>query len=670
MLSAAGLSVAFGPRTILENVSLTVDDRSRIGLVGANGSGKSTLMRILAGLDTPDSGSVTTARDARVIYLAQREQVPLDITVTEAADRGFAHLHRLLAERTELATHLETTPEDVVTLHRVSEIDTHLERSGYWQRGAEIGRILEGLGFAPDELQRKVGELSGGWRMRVALAIALLAQPTMLLLDEPTNYLDTEARLWLVSFLRDYPGGVVLVSHDRAVLDETVNEVLELFNARLVRYRGNYTTYETQRARELEALIARWRQQQSDIQRQEDFIRRFRAKSTKARQVQSRVRMLEKVERIELPEHLRPIDIVLSPAKPSGEIMVSLDGVSHTFDGPEILHQVSLTIRRGSRIAVVGRNGAGKTTLLRIIAGALSPTAGSATFGSGVEVAYFSQESPDRLPGEPTILEWMESQASSDALPRIRDTLGAFLFRGDDVEKRLGVLSGGERSRLVMAGLLSRPANLLILDEPTNHLDLASQDVLARALTTYTGAILLVSHDRDFLHRVATHVLALWPRDRRASSPGRRGWEWYEGAYRDYPDSRLGDVYGTAGPIRTDGDPGAETGQPSSQQPTSTETAEDRRRRKELKAQERRLLREEEELLERIPELEERHGAVSAALADPALYAATSRDGGSVGRIQDLQEELAQLADAVTSHTARFEEIGDQLEELRRQYTD
>lgn len=611
MLTATGLSLAFGPQTILDNVNLTIGDDARVGLVGANGSGKTSLLQILAGERSPDAGAVVRNRGSSLAYLPQRLEPAPDQTVRALADEGFSTEHRMASEREEIATRLRQQPNDTVGLHRLAEIDEHLEREDYHHRDATIGRILRGLGFAPEDLDRPLGHFSGGWQMRAALARTLLTRADTLLLDEPTNYLDSEARIWLAQFIRSYRGGVVLVSHDRAFLDDVVTSILELFGGALRSFPGDFTTYETRRRAELDQLVAAWKQQQVEIQRQEDFIRRFRAKATKARQVQSRVKMLDKMEPIEIPQHLRPISITLPPPPQSGDVMLDLDGVCRSYGNRPVLRNLRFTVTRGRRWAVVGLNGAGKTTLLRILSGADKPDQGTVRHGSGVRIAYYAQDSADTLPRNETVFEYAAGRAPDHQTSHVRSVLGSFLFDGDAIDKPLSVLSGGERSRLVIAALLLQPANLLILDEPTNHLDMTSQQVLAQALSTYEGSAVVVSHDRAFLRAVATDVLALWPHTISTADRPPEAWRYYPGSYREFEGSHLGEAFLTETPV--------------SPQSTRTErvtpgAAEDYATQKARRAQIRRLEKREAEILERIEELEQAHRSLQVEMAREENY--------------------------------------------------
>lgn len=653
MIAAADLHVSFGPQTILDSVTLTIDHEMRAGLVGANGSGKSTLLQILAGHARPDAGEIIQSKNASPAYLPQRLDVDPTTSVYQLADRGYAVEHQLVAERATHAEILRKDPTAAAPLSRVAEIDETLEHRGYFEREAEIGRVLQGLGFGPQEIYRPLGEFSGGWQMRASLARTLLTRSDILLLDEPTNYLDSEARLWLAQFIKNYDGGVVLVSHDRAFLDDAVSVIFELFNGHVRRYKGTYTHYEQRRTAELEQLEHAWRQQQEEIQRQEDFIRRFRSQASKARQVQSRVKALEKTERIELPQHLRPISISLPTPPHSGEIMMTLEGLSKSYGESQVLDHIDLTVRRGQRFAVVGLNGAGKSTLLRILSGADVPTRGSVSTGSGVSIAYYAQDSADTLPSDATVYDYIAERASAEARADIRGVLGAFLFDADALDKSLSVLSGGERSRLVMAGLLVRPANLLILDEPTNHLDMTSQRVLAEALSHYRGSAIVVSHDRYFLQDVSTDVLALWPRALPKELRPSRAWRYYPGSYREFEGSHLGEVFATSEAISaTQTAPTS----PGANKPRKHDYAEQKALRGEL----RRLERTEHELLQKMERLEHAHHEIQQAMSLEENYT----DSATIRR---LQESLQENEEDQHATTTEWEDTVQLLEELRSQ---
>ncbi|MCR4713977.1 MAG: ATP-binding cassette domain-containing protein, partial [Treponemataceae bacterium] len=568
------VSLAFGDRDILKNVSVNLSAGSKAALTGANGSGKSTLMKVMAGLMECDSGDRAVQKDCRIGYLPQSGIVHHGCTLLEEADRAFSYGYSLHNEMEDIGAKLAEDPNSpgaMALLERQHEIITWLEESGWNRRDVLARQTLEGLGFKPEDMERSVEEFSGGWQMRIALAKVLLEKPDILLLDEPTNYLDIEARDWLEKFLHDYTGGFLLVSHDRYFLDVTINEVYELFNGDLKRYAGNYTHYEQVRAVELQTLMARYEQQQEEIQKLEDFIRRFGYKATKAAQAQERQKMLDKIlaEKIEIPETLKKIHFSFPPAPHSGRLVLTAEGIGKTYRisgasgaagaaissaagnvasaavaggsrggcnpagggsgasgaptvsvgigavdsgaAHEVLRDLNLVVENGDRLVVVGRNGAGKTTLLRILAGQDTDFTGSFRLGAGVSVGYFSQDNAETMNGSQSMLEMLESEAPLELIPKLRDMLGAFLFRGDDVYKAIDVLSGGEKSRLALLRLLLRPVNLLILDEPTNHLDMHSKDVLLSALRDFGGTVIFVSHDRGFIESLATRVLELTP---------------------------------------------------------------------------------------------------------------------------------------------------------------
>lgn len=507
------VSLAFGDRDILKNVTINLRTGSRAALTGTNGSGKSTLIKILAGLTKPDSGERSVQKGSRIAYLPQSGLTHQGSTLIEEADKAFQFGYDLQAQIDELGTKLQNNPSNVNALaQEQAELIQKLEDSGWYRRQSVAESVLIGLGFTRQDFSRKTEEFSGGWQMRIALAKVLMQNPDILLLDEPTNYLDLEARSWLEDFLLNYKGGFLLVSHDRYFLDVTINEVYELFNGDLKRYPGNFTHYEQVRETELKTLIAAWEQQQQEINKLQDFITRFGYKATKAAQAQEYQKKLEKMVRIEIPESLKKIHFSFPPAPHSGKLVLRLNNICKSYDGKfNVLDNLNFTLENGQRLVVAGRNGAGKSTLLRIIAEQDSDFTGELIPGAGVKTGYFSQDNAETIKGSQTILEYMESIAPLELIPKLRDMLGAFLFRGDDVFKSLDVLSGGEKARIALLKLLLSPVNLLVLDEPTNHLDLHSKDVLLDALRDFGGTVVFVSHDRGFIQQLATRVLHLEP---------------------------------------------------------------------------------------------------------------------------------------------------------------
>ena len=509
------VSLAFGDRDILKNVSVNLQAGSKAALTGANGTGKSTLIKVMAGLTQPDDGKRTASKDARIAYLPQSGLTHHGCTLREEADKAFGFGYKLQEELDKIGDDLKAgNGNQNALLERHDAILTELEDSGFNRRSATIEQILIGLGFSHEDLARNCEEFSGGWQMRIALAKSLMVNPDILLLDEPTNYLDIEAREWLEKFLNNFSGGFLLVSHDRYFLDHTINEVYELFNGDLHRYAGNFTHYEKVREVELETLIKEYEKQQEEIRHLQEFIDRFGVKATKAAQAQERQKMLDKIleHEIVIPESLKKIHFKFPAAPHSGRLVATLEKVTKSYDGKhKILDNLDLLLENGDRLVVAGHNGAGKSTLLRILAGVDTNFEGGVRLGAGVQIGYFSQDNAETLKGSATILETIEAEAPLELIPRLRDMLGAFLFRGDDVFKSLDVLSGGEKSRVALLKLLLKPVNLLILDEPTNHLDMHSKDVLLDALKDFGGTVIFVSHDRGFIEDLSTRVLELRP---------------------------------------------------------------------------------------------------------------------------------------------------------------
>jgi ATP-binding cassette, subfamily F, member 3 len=665
-VQANDISLAYGDRDLLSRVSLTLSSGDRCALAGANGSGKSTLMRILAGLHEPDAGSVVRSLDARVVYLPQSGVVHHGRNLIEEVELAYGRIAEILEESETVAEQMQhASPDDPALeqlVHHHHELHERVQKSGYYEREADVDRILTGLGFRRSDFERRTDEFSGGWQMRIALAKVLLRRPDFLLLDEPTNYLDVEARVWLGSFLSSYPGGVLMVSHDRRFLDQSVNTVWELFLGDVKRYRGTYSQYERQREQEIEQIKADWEQQQEEIRRLEDFIRRFRAQSSKAKQVQSRVKQLEKIELIEIPEHLKHIHISFPAAPRSGREVITLEGVSRGYGKNRVLEDVDLIVERGERIVLVGPNGAGKSTLMRVMAGRDQGYDGDVVYGAGVDGGFYADDdswlarnrvgtagAPPVGDAGPSVLDATLAAAQGQTEQQIRDMLGAFLFRGDDVYKSVTVLSGGERSRLAMLQLLLRPHNLLVLDEPTNHLDMASKEVLLDALRQFGGTIVFVSHDRDFIENLAGRVIELRPDPSHPLAPS---------IVSDFP----GDYHYYAwrlehqgesvesGPVRAA--PTAEAANRRAPKPTLSHAEQKARRSRQQK-----LERSVSELLERIEAEEARREELQHRLADPEVYA----DGEAV---RELTEQVRETEERIARLTREWEQTADDLESL------
>ncbi|MHC1733358.1 MAG: ABC-F family ATP-binding cassette domain-containing protein [Bacteroidales bacterium] len=511
MVSVNSVSLLFGSFVLLDEVSFLITRQERIGLTGRNGAGKSTLMKIIAGLQDPTSGSVERPRELTIGYLEQQMKVSDTTTVLEEALKAFTelrsleeeinHLTRELTERTDYET--ESYHNLIDRLHTAGERHGILGGSDYV---ATTGQTLTGLGFSAKDFNRPTRELSGGWRMRVELAKILLRKPDLILLDEPTNHLDIESILWLESFLETYPGAVILVSHDRTFLDNVTRRTVEISLGKIYDYRVPYTKYTVLRRERREQQTAAYRNQQKMIDDTEKFIERFRYKPTKAVQVQSKIKQLKKLDRIEIEdEDTTAMNIRFSPAPRSGTVVVEADEASKRYGSHLVLDKISMKIERGEKVAFVGRNGEGKTTLARMILGQID-FEGILKRGHNVSIGYFAQNQDELLNDEMTVFETVDRIAVGDIRTRLRDILGAFLFHGEDIDKKVKVLSGGERSRLAIVQLLLEPYNLLLLDEPTNHLDIRSKEILKQALIKYDGTLIVVSHDRDFLDGLVNKV--------------------------------------------------------------------------------------------------------------------------------------------------------------------
>jgi ATP-binding cassette subfamily F protein 3 len=511
MLQIKGLGKAFRGEWLFRSLDFQVNERDRIGLVGDNGTGKSTLMKMLAGLMPADEGTVIGARDLTFGYLPQDGLFAHGRTLLEEALSVFESLTQLEKElrslEHELADMQHSGPEYEKKIERYSVISQQFRLEDGYSIEAKAGSVLLGLGFAQQDFQRPCQEFSGGWQMRIALAKLLLQQPSLLLLDEPTNHLDLEARNWLEGFLQNYPHALVLVSHDRYFLDAAVERVLEIRSRAVHFYKGNYSDFLRQREERLAQLKAEYEAQQRDIARIKAFAEKFRYKATKAAQVQSRLKDLERMEKIEIPPDTKPIRLRFPKGPRTGRIVLELSDVTAGYSGIPVFNRLNYILEKGERVALVGPNGAGKSTLMKVLAGRLPLAEGERNEGHNVMVSYFSQDQDDLLTSTKTVWEEVYSVAPNHIVPQLRTLLGCFLFSGDSIEKQVSVLSGGERSRLVLCRLLLSPANCLLLDEPTNHLDIRSKDILMDSLRDYEGTLVFVSHDRYFLDGLATKVL-------------------------------------------------------------------------------------------------------------------------------------------------------------------
>ena len=505
MISIDNLTVSFGGWTLFDEVSFLVNPKDRIGLVGKNGAGKTTLLRIITGEQQATSGAVTRNSDCTIGYLPQQMKVADTTTLIDETAKAFAeviaieneieHITAALAERDDYES-----AEYEKLMHRLDECNNRYHILGGDSRDADIEKTLLGLGFRREDFNRPTSQFSGGWRMRIELAKLLLRRPSLFLLDEPTNHLDIESIQWLEEYLRNYNGAVLLISHDRAFLDNVTNRTIEISLGKIYDYKVPYSKYVVLRRERREQQMAAYENQQRMIEKTEEFIERFRYKPTKSNQVQSRIKQLERLERIEVDEEdLSTLNIKFPPAPRTGQIVAEVKEVGKSFGAKHVFSGANFVIERGEKIALVGRNGEGKTTLARMLVGELTPSEGSIRLGANVDVGYYAQNQEDLMDGEITVFDTLDRVAVGDIRTRLRDILGAFLFRGEDIDKKVKVLSGGERSRLAMARLMLSPHNLLIMDEPTNHMDMRSKDILKEALMRFDGTVIVVSHDREFL---------------------------------------------------------------------------------------------------------------------------------------------------------------------------
>jgi ATP-binding cassette subfamily F protein 3 len=530
MIRLESLSKSFPDGDLFNNVNIFIKSRMRLGLVGPNGSGKTTLLRIMLGKEIPDTGSVQLDKSTTIGYLAQDIIVGSDQSILEEVLTAYPKLGEIESKMHELSDAISKDEKNIHLVNELGEVQNHFEALGGWTIEKKAKKILYGLGFADKQLNQPMHILSGGWRMRVALASILLQEPDILFLDEPTNHLDLDATIWLENFLTDWKGGMVMISHDRTFLDKSVNHIIEIDLKKVILYKGNYSKYKIDKALRLEQNKNVYKNQQKQIKETERFIERFRSKSTKSKQVQSRVKMLDKMDKIIAPfEDNSSLTLILpQPTRPPLKI-ASCKNVSKNFEEVEVFDEINMAIERGHKIGLVGHNGAGKSTLLKMLAGIENPSSGNILLGSGVETAYYAQHQLDILDKDDTIIETIQKVSPGWGETQIRTYLGSFLFKSDEINKLIKVLSGGEKARLAMARMLVEPSHLLLLDEPTNHLDMISRNIIEKAFTQFNGSIVCISHDRYFLNNVTNITVEV----------GKSTIQVYEGNYEYYEWKKL-----------------------------------------------------------------------------------------------------------------------------------
>jgi ATP-binding cassette subfamily F protein 3 len=650
MLSLIDAGKRFGPRVLFLEANWLIRAREKTALVGANGTGKTTLMRVLAGLETLDYGGLQLTRGMSIGYLPQEGLRLAGRTVFEECLTVFDDLHEMAREVERLGGQLaeldHASPEYEAAAERYSTLQERFNALDGYALDAQVGSVLTGLGFSKEDWTRQTDEFSGGWQMSIALAKLLLAKPNLLLLDEPTNHLDLETRNWLENYLRTYPFGYILSSHDRYFLDVTIDRTVEIWNKRLSIYQGNYTKYLSQKDERRTQLESAYRNQRIQIEHLEGFISRFRAQATKAKQVQSRIKELEKIERIEVPEE-EPVIHFKFPQPPlSGRMVAEAEELSKSYGAKQVFGGVRFGIERGDRVALVGVNGAGKSTLIKLLSGAEVATSGQIKLGHNVVSEYFAQDQYKVLDPDARMLDDISRAAIKVPESELRSLLGCFLFRGDDVFKPLGVLSGGERNRYALARILVSPSNFLLLDEPTNHLDMRAKDVLLDALAAFSGTVVFVSHDRYFIDRLATRVLEV--EGGTVTS--------HEGNYEDYLRRKEAQTAGTtvagaAAKPKQQEDAALNSNGNASGLDTEVEASKDRPRRlnpiKQKQMEERCVFLEEE-----IPRVE---GAIAHTEEQLGVYVSAEQTQRLTALADELRAQLAAL-------TAEWEELMLQLD--------
>jgi len=652
MYSVSDLSVHFSGNYLFRNVSFIINKKDRVGLVGRNGSGKTTLLRILAGTHSPETGDVVIPSTARIGYLPQEMKLQSDRSIYDETIVAFDEIMALKQDienyTLEIAEREDYESDAYQKLiHKLSEANESFQLLGGGSMDADVEKVLAGLGFKREDLDRPVAEFSYGWQMRVEIAKILLRKPDLILLDEPTNHLDIESIQWLEEFLSNYFGAVILVSHDRAFLDNLCNRTIEISDERIFDYKAAYTEYVQLREERLEQQLATYNNQQKQVRQIERFIERFRYKNTKARQVQSKIKMLDKLDLVEIEDFDNAAIHFRFPQAPrSGKVVVECRGLGKSYGDNVVLRKLDLSIIKGDRVAFVGKNGEGKTTLSKVIMGLLEYT-GELKFGHNVQLAYYAQDQAEMLDGNKTVFETIDDEATGDMRTQVRNLLGGFLFSGEDIDKKVKVLSGGEKSRLSLAKLMLKPSNLLILDEPTNHLDMRSKDILKSALLQYEGTLIIVSHDRDFLQGLSNKVF-----------------EFRNMGVQEY----LGDIYDFLHfkKLKSLKELEQKPGQPSAQ-------AKDISKNKELYEKSKQLERDMRKLNTRISKCEDKIAALEADLSamdkilmDPEQHKEAMSDPEVFKKYNALKLELENEMEAWENFHLELEELQVEQESLKK----
>ncbi len=651
MIFLRNLKLQYGERHIFRDASASIGPGDRIGLVGSNGAGKTTLLRILAEEEAPDDGSIDKANYVTIGHLPQDGIVASGKSLYTEVESAFSDILEL-KKRIEEATH------ELQSLDTESKVyQSTLEKIGDWEQTLEeqqieklpslIESVLRGLGFAEADMNRPTDEFSGGWQMRIALAKLLLTAPSLLLLDEPTNHLDITSQRWLEKYLKRYEGAILMVSHDRAFLDEICHRTFELTQGSLNVYQGSYSKYVEQSKARKEQLVRSFKNQQKEIERTERFIERFRYKASKASQVQSRIKALDKIDRIEIESDEESIAFTFPPSPRSGQTVIALENIEKSFGDLNIFKKASIRIERGDRIAVVGVNGSGKSTLAKIIAGIEPFQDGKRELGPNTLIAYFAQHQAEELEPELSVLETLENSESGQSTTQLRTALGAFLFHGDDVFKKTRILSGGERNRLALAKILTRKANFLVLDEPTNHLDMRSQEALQKALSSYDGAFLIVSHNRAFVDSIVTKTL-----------------EIRKDGFSLYPRNVTGYLEHIENKIDNDSTQSSSTSEKTRSEASAQLTPKQRRQARAALVADLSPIRKRHDSIEkRIASLESSQQELEAKMSDPEYFKLPEAKASMAKHDRD-QETLESLYEEWTRLTEQLQSKEDELEKL------